>query len=91
MLTEFVPPKPGQPIEQSSLISMDDEEMEQDEDTTSHEEQGESQPSVNWAVLVNKLLYTNIDQTLWNKLHGPTQCKIGVTCVYNGHVFYSLL
>lgn len=39
LLTEFIPPKPGQPVEQSSLISMDDEDME-DEGETSHEEQG---------------------------------------------------
>ena len=31
------------------------------------------------------------DQTLPNKLHGPTHCKIGDTCVCNGHVLYSLL
>ena len=30
--------------------------------------------------------YTNIDLKLRNKLHGPIHCKIGVTCVYNGHV-----
>jgi len=35
------------------------------------------------------VLYTNIDLKLRNKLHGPI--KIGVTCVYNGHVFYTLL
>jgi len=38
-----------------------------------------------------QVLYTNIDQTLSNKLHGPTHCKIGVTCVYNGHVCYTQL
>ena len=37
------------------------------------------------------VLYTNIDQTLPNKLHGPMHYKIGVTCVYNGHLFYTLL
>jgi len=37
------------------------------------------------------VLYTNIDQTLLNKIHEPTYCKIGHTCVYNGHVFYTLL
>ena len=26
-----------------------------------------------------------------NKLHGPMHCKIGVTCVFNGHVFNNLL
>jgi len=36
-------------------------------------------------------LYKNIDQILTNKLHGPMHYKIGVTCVYNGHVFYTLL
>jgi len=38
-----------------------------------------------------RLLYENIDQILTNKLHGPMHYKIGVTCVYNGHVFYTLL
>jgi len=33
----------------------------------------------------------NIDQTLKNKLNGLMHYKIGVTCVYNGHVFYTLL
>ena len=28
----------------------------------------------------------NIDLELWNKSHGPMQYKIGVTCVYKGHV-----
>jgi len=35
--------------------------------------------------------YENIDKILPNKLHGPMHLKIGVTCVYNGHVFYTLL
>ena len=33
----------------------------------------------------------NIDQILPNKLHGPMYYKLGVTCVFNGHVFYTLL
>ena len=37
-----------------------------------------------------KVLYTNIDQKLQNKLHGPMHCKISVTCVFNGHLLYSL-
>ena len=37
------------------------------------------------------LLYENIDQIQPNKLHGPMYYKVGVTCVYNGHVFYPLL
>jgi len=37
------------------------------------------------------LLYMNIDQKLQNKLPGPIHCKIGVTCVYNGHEIYTLL
>jgi len=36
-------------------------------------------------------LYTNIDLKLQNKSHGPMHYKIGVTCVYIGHVFYTLL
>jgi len=36
------------------------------------------------------LLYEYIDLTLINKLHGPVN-YIGVTCVYNGHLFYTLL
>ena len=34
------------------------------------------------------VLYENIDQILPNKLHA---LQIGDTCVYNGHVFYTLL
>jgi len=41
--------------------------------------------------IYNLILYENIDQILPNKLHGPMHYKIGVTCVYNGHVFYTLL
>ena len=37
------------------------------------------------------VLYTNIDLKLRNKSHGPMHYKIGVTCVYIGHVFYTLL
>jgi len=37
------------------------------------------------------ILYKNIDQTLLNKLHGPTHCKIGDKCVYTEHVFYTVL
>ena len=37
------------------------------------------------------LLYENIDQILPNKLHGPMYYKIGVTCVYLVHGFYTLL
>ena len=37
------------------------------------------------------VLYNNIDQTLPNKLDGPTHCNVGVTCVSNDHVFYTLL
>jgi len=37
------------------------------------------------------ILYEDIDQILRNKLHGPMHYKIGVTCLYNGHVFYTLL
>ena len=35
--------------------------------------------------------YENIDQTLSNKSHGPMHYKIGVICIYIGHVFYTLL
>jgi len=28
---------------------------------------------------------------LTNKLHGPMYYKIGVTCVYDKHLFYTLL
>ena len=38
-----------------------------------------------------KVLYTNIDLNLRNKLHGPMHYKKGVTCVYNGHEIYTLL
>ena len=33
------------------------------------------------------LLYTNIDLKLRNKLHRTMHYKLGVTCVYNDHVF----
>jgi len=42
-------------------------------------------------VAMIRVLYESIDQILLNKLHGPMHYKIGVTCVYNGHVFYTLL
>jgi len=37
------------------------------------------------------VLYTHNDLKLRSKSHGPTHLKIGVTCVYNGHVCYTLL
>jgi len=37
----------------------------------------------------NCILYENIDQILPNKSHEPMHYKIGVTCLYNGHVFYT--
>ena len=37
------------------------------------------------------ILYENIDLTLLNKLHGLMRYKIGGTCVYNGHAFYTLV
>ena len=37
------------------------------------------------------ILYENIDQKLQIKLHGPMHYKIGDTCVYNGHMIYTLL
>jgi len=36
-------------------------------------------------------LYENIDQIFPNKLHGPMHYTIGVICVYNGHLSYTLL
>ena len=39
----------------------------------------------------SSLLNENIDQILPNKKHGRMHYKIGVTGVYNGHVFYTLL
>ena len=44
-------------------------------------------PIITWS----EVLYENIDQLLPNKLHGPMHYKIGVTCEYNEHVFYTLL
>jgi len=35
--------------------------------------------------------YENIDQLHPNKLHGPVHYKIGVICVYIGHVVYTTL
>jgi len=37
------------------------------------------------------ILQSNIDLNLQNKLHGPMNYKIGVTCVFNGHKIYTLL
>ena len=37
------------------------------------------------------ILFENIDQILPNKLHRLMHYKIGVKCVYNRHVFYTLL
>ena len=45
--------------------------------------------TVEW--LHRLVLFTNIDLKLRNKSHGPMHYKIGVTCVYNEHVFYTLL
>ena len=39
----------------------------------------------------NNYCMRTLTQTLLNKLHGPMHYKIGVTCVYNGLVFYTLL
>jgi len=51
--------------------------------------------SLRWKnATVNSVVQTwneNIDQIRQNKLHGPMHYKIGVTCEYNGHVFYTLL
>ena len=37
-----------------------------------------------------RVLYMNIDQKLWNKLHGTLYYKISVKCVVNGHETYTL-
>ena len=42
-------------------------------------------------IIMSFVLYTNIDLKLRNKSHGPMHYTIGVTCVYYGHVFYTLL
>ena len=47
-----------------------------------------SEPSF---IVESMILYTNIDLKLCNKLHGTMHYKIGVACVFNGHVFYTLL
>ena len=41
-----------------------------------------------YRLLLMHVLYEKIDQILTNKLHAPMHYKIGVTCVYNGHVGY---
>ena len=41
--------------------------------------------------MIMRVLHENIDQTLPDKSHVPMHYKIGVTCIYNGHVFYTLL
>ena len=42
-------------------------------------------------ILENSVWYVNVDQTLLIKLHRPMHYKIGVICVYNAQVFYTLL
>jgi len=37
------------------------------------------------------MLYTNIDQKLRNKLHGPMHYKIGVKCIFNGHEMHTVV
>jgi len=37
------------------------------------------------------VLYTNIDLKLWYISPRPMHFKIGVSCVYNEHVFYTML
>jgi len=37
------------------------------------------------------ILYEIIGQLLPNKLHAPQHGTLGVTCVYNGHVSYTML
>ena len=37
------------------------------------------------------LFYEKVGHILPEKIHWPMHYKIGVTCVYNGHVFYTLL
>jgi len=36
-------------------------------------------------------LYTNIDQKLWNRLHGPMHYKIVVTCVQWTQDIFSII
>ena len=36
------------------------------------------------------ILHTNIDLKLRNILHGPMHYKIGVACLFNGHIFFTL-
>jgi len=36
-------------------------------------------------------VHENIHLTLFNTLHGTMYYKIGVTRVYNGHVFYTIM
>ena len=43
------------------------------------------------SLVINKVLYENIDQIRLNKSHGPMHYKIGVTCIYHGHVFFTLV
>ena len=42
-------------------------------------------------MVIRPISYTNIDLKLPIILHGPIYYKIGVTCVYNGHVIYNLM
>ena len=47
--------------------------------------------SMLYGKLLSCVLYRNIDLKLRNKQHGEMHCKIGVTCVYNGHRFCTLI
>ena len=44
-----------------------------------------------FGILLVHMYEESIDQILLNTLHGPMHYKIGVTCVHNGHVFYTQL
>ena len=44
-----------------------------------------------FGILLVHMYEESIDQILLNTLHGPMHYKIGVTCVYTGYVFYTLL
>jgi len=37
------------------------------------------------------VVHVNIDLAFLNKYYGPMHYKIGVKCVYNGHVFYVVI
>ena len=48
-------------------------------------------PDINYTTTISTCIVYEDWPELGNKLYEPMHYKIGVTCVYHGHVFYTLL